>query len=179
MKKTIMRKTIFTLFTILFLVVTSGPAFARYHRYPHARSYHHGGHRYHHRYSNGDLWVALGVGLLTGGLITYMINAPVSHPVVYSHPEPIVVPAPPGVVRGYTYAPPTRLSTVEKVMVTAQELNVRSGPGFNHAVSGTVMLGESLDVLGSAPGWFYVRTDSGLYGWVMVNYTAPQEIPEG
>jgi len=171
-------KIIIPLFTILFLIVTTAPAFARHNRYPYARSYYRGGHGYHHGYSNEDLWVALGIGLLTGGLITYMVNSPVSHPVVYSRPKPMVVPVP-SRVEEYAYAPQSRFPAIEKVVVTAQKLNVRSGPGFNHAISGNVMVGEALDVHGSAPGWFYVRTTSGLYGWVMINFTAPLALPEG
>jgi uncharacterized protein YgiM (DUF1202 family) len=178
MKKSILNKIIIPLFTVLFLFVTTGPAFAWHNRYPYARSNYHGGHGYHHGYSNEGLWVALGVGLLTGGLISCMVNSPASHTVVYSQPEPMVVPVPPR-EEEYAYAPQSRFPAVEKVMVTAQELNVRSGPGFNHAIEGYVVQGEALDVHGSAPGWFYVRTASGLYGWVMVNFTAPLALPQG
>jgi uncharacterized protein YgiM (DUF1202 family) len=180
MKDNRMKKILIALFTVLFLVVTTGPALARYGRYPYARSHYHGGHGYHHGYSNGDLWLALGAGLLTGGLITYMATSPPSHTVVYANSVPVVVPPPPRVVvKEYVYAPPAPLPAAGKVVVTAQELNVRRGPGYNHAISGYVVLGEALDVLGNAPGWYYVRTASGLNGWVMENYTAPQASPMG
>jgi uncharacterized protein YgiM (DUF1202 family) len=189
MKKTIMKKYFIALFAIFFLVAATGPAFARSNRYPYARSYYHrgGGYYpvyhsgYHHRYSNDDVWVALGVGLLTGGLISYMVNPPPSRRVVYAYPaDPIVAPAPSRVmVKEYAYTPPTRLTDVKRVLVTAQELNVRRGPGFHHAVAGYAFQDETLDVLGSAPGWFYVRTTSGLHGWVMTNFTVPQTLPAG
>jgi uncharacterized protein YgiM (DUF1202 family) len=180
MKETRMKKIFIALFTLLFLVVSTGPAFAGYYRHPYARSYHHGGHSYHHGHSGGDLWVALGFGLLTGGLISYMVNTPPSQTVVYASPEPVVVaPSSRVVVKEYAYVPPQPLPAVEKVVVTAQELNVRRGPGYNHAIAGYVVMGEALEVLGSAPGWYHVRTASGLYGWVMVNFTAPQVVPVG
>lgn len=180
MKESNMKKIFITLFTIFFLTISAAPAFARYNRYPYAPSHHHGGPSYHRGHSNGDLWVALGFGLLTGGLISYMVNAPPSQTVVYANPEPVVV-VPPSrvVIKEHAYAPPQPLPAVEKVVVTAQELNVRSGPGYNHAIAGYVVRGEALEVLGSAPGWYHVRTASGLYGWVMVNFTAPQVVPVG
>jgi uncharacterized protein YgiM (DUF1202 family) len=179
MEKRSMKKILIALFTILFVVFTTGSAFARYDGYPYSRPYHHGGYSYHHGYS-GDLWVALGAGLLTGCLISYMVNTPPSQTVVYSTPGPVMEPPPSRVVvKEYSYVPPPQPPAVQRVVVTAQELNVRSGPGFNHAIAGYVVVGEALEVLGSAPGWFYVKTASGLQGWVMVNYTSPQASPVG
>ena len=158
-----MKKIIALLLAVLFLLFSTGPAFARPNRYHHPHSYHHRHSGYHHRYSSGDLWLALGIGLLTGGLISYMVN----------------VPASPGATKEYAYAPPPRLPAFERVMVTAMELNVRSGPGLHHVIAGQVAMGEVLDVLGNAPGWFYVRTPSGLFGWVMVKFTTPQGLSAG
>jgi len=183
-----MKKNVITLVTILFLVVTTGPTFAGYNGYHHYRPYPYGGYSYHHGHSDGDVWVALGAGLLTGCLISYMVNTPPSHTVVYSNPEPVVAPSPSRVVvKEYSYtpslqipaSPPSQIPASQKVLVTAQELNVRTGPGFNHAIAGYVVLGEALQVLGSAPGWFYVKTVSGLQGWVMVTYTSPEALPLG
>jgi uncharacterized protein YgiM (DUF1202 family) len=165
MKKIVANKKIIALFTLLFLFGSTGPAVARYYRYP-GRPYHGGPVYYHghsHGHSSGDVWFAWGLGLLTGGLISYMVNTP----------------PPPRRITHYTYEPPPRLPACEKLVVTALRLNVRSGPGFNHAIMGEVALNEALDVLGSAPGWFYVRTPSGLCGWVMDEFTAAQTIPVG
>ncbi len=63
-------------------------------------------------------------------------------------------------------------SASENVSVIAQLLNVRSGPGMEHAVVQQVSKGVLLEVHGTSPGWFYVKTPSGRYGWVMTQFTA-------
>ena len=64
-------------------------------------------------------------------------------------------------------------ATTGSVMVTAQMLNVRSGPGLGNPAVLQVPNGTVLSVQGNAPGWYYVKTADNLYGWVMVQYTAP------
>lgn len=54
-----------------------------------------------------------------------------------------------------------------QVVVTAKILNVRSGPGINHAVLTRTYMGHVLIVQGSAPDWYYVRLPNNTYGWVM------------
>ena len=46
-------------------------------------------------------------------------------------------------------------------------------------VTSQVQRGDILDVIGAAPDWLYVRTESGLYGWVMAQYTREAEGPVG
>ena len=58
-------------------------------------------------------------------------------------------------------------------MVTAPLLNVRSGPSMGSPPVQQIPSGAVLSVEGSTPGWYYVRTPDNLYGWVMVQYTAP------
>ena len=55
--------------------------------------------------------------------------------------------------------------------VTVAVLNVRSGPGMHHPVSTQVNRGDRLEILGQAPGWYFVRLPEGAYGWVMARYT--------
>lgn len=57
------------------------------------------------------------------------------------------------------------------ITVTAEVLNVRSGPGETHPVIGRVRQGRRLEVKGSAPGWSYVRLPHGEHGWVMNRFT--------
>lgn len=57
------------------------------------------------------------------------------------------------------------------ICVNVDILNVRSGPGMNHAVVGKVHMGDVLPVRDNAPGWYYVRLNDGRYGWVMARYT--------
>lgn len=54
-----------------------------------------------------------------------------------------------------------------QVVVTAKILNVRSGPGINHAVLTRTYMGHVLIVQGRAPDWYYVRLPNNTYGWVM------------
>lgn len=175
-----MKKIGITLLSILFLVAATGTAFARNNRYVYPRSSHgHHGHGY-HRGSADAFWAVLGVSILTGCLISYIVNTPSSQTVVYSSSEPMVAPPPSRVVvKEYSYSPALQSATVDRVVVTAPELNVRTGPGFNHSIAGYVVRGEGLQVLGRAPGWFYVRTASGQHGWVMIDFTVPQAYPLG
>jgi uncharacterized protein YgiM (DUF1202 family) len=57
------------------------------------------------------------------------------------------------------------------VTVTAEVLNVRSGPGKGHPVIGRVRQGRRLEVEDSAGGWSYVRLPHGRQGWVMNRFT--------
>jgi len=59
-----------------------------------------------------------------------------------------------------------------QVVVTAKLLNVRSGPGINHAVLTRIYMGNVLIVQGSASGWYYVRLPDNTYGWVMKTFVS-------
>ena len=59
----------------------------------------------------------------------------------------------------------------QTLVVQVQMLNVRSGPGMNHAIIHQVRSGEQLVIQGNAPGWYYVRLPDGTFGWVMSQYT--------
>ena len=80
----------------------------------------------------------------------------------------VVVEAPPEVSGGEDPLPPANGQTL---VVQAQMLNVRSGPGLNHAIIRQVRSGQQLIVQGSAPDWYYVRLPDGTFGWVMSRYT--------
>jgi hypothetical protein len=67
---------------------------------------------------------------------------------------------------------PVSDSPESQVVTQIDLLNVRSGPGENFPVTETVTDNTTLDVYGSAPGWYYVRLQDGSYGWVMVRYTS-------
>jgi uncharacterized protein YgiM (DUF1202 family) len=60
------------------------------------------------------------------------------------------------------------------VMVTAQMLNVRSGPGLGNPSVRQIPNGTVLSIHGNAPGSYYVKTSDNFYGWVMSQYTIPQ-----
>lgn len=171
-----MKKHITALIVIGFMVATTSLAVAgRYRHYHHG---HHYGHRYHgyhgsHYKYRDDYWIALGVGVVAGTLISSFFYQPRAHSVVYHTPATTIVHPAPVIVQEHRVvaSPPTIVS--DKVSVSVGELNVRSGPGLNHSVIGSVRLGEVLHVIESSPGWYYVKTGTGRHGWVMTQYTRP------
>ena len=67
-----------------------------------------------------------------------------------------------------------------QVVVTAKLLNVRSGPGINHAVLTQTYMGNVLIIQGSSSDWYYVRLPDNTYGWVMKAFvTMPGNRPQG
>ncbi len=91
----------------------------------------------------------------------------------------IVVEAPPVVVA--VEDPPALIQVPEtargRVSVTANTLNVRSGPGANRPVIHHVYQGNILAIYGNAPGWLYVKLPSGKFGWVMQKFTVQVSPP--
>ena len=112
------------------------------------------------------------VAVTIGGTVYYTYNG------TYYLPEAAgyrVVPVP--VVSKPTDPP---AEGTQQVMVTAELLNVRSGPGMHHEVLFQVGRHTLLSVLSSASGWLYVMSPAGAYGWVMTSYTAAVEpAPKG
>ncbi len=55
------------------------------------------------------------------------------------------------------------------VVVSADNVNLRTRPGTVFPVSRLLAKGSRLELLGHAPGneWLYVQTDSKVYGWVL------------
>jgi len=122
---------------------------------------------YHHRYYQRDYWAAWGLGLMAGAVVTQLLYPPPARTVVYAQPAPVVVASnvAPAVVPALPAASPGTVS------VSVGALNVRSGPGLNHAITAYVRMGAVLTVSDTAPGWLYVRTPAGHTGWVMAQYT--------
>lgn len=139
--------------------------------------YEHGG-EYYVRQPSGFVLVAppvgvvvasLPVGALTlhiGGVVYFLAGG-----IYYRHgPYGYVVVTAPQPV------PDTVGSAIQRVIVQAPLLNVRSGPGLEFSVVGRIEQGVSLPVFGSGPGWYYVRLPDGQYGWVMAQYTIPVHV---
>ena len=59
---------------------------------------------------------------------------------------------------------------VKKCRVTANSLRVRSGPGSDHDVIGSVTRGMELEVVGEEDGWVHVRLEDGSDGFVSAEY---------
>lgn len=195
-----MKRLIAFLLVLIFAVLlpaTSSLAGSRYYssryyggyrsHYPHYYPYHYRhSYPYHYRHSHhSDDLAYLGVGLLTGAVIgsilyqppvqrTVVYSAP---PVVYSTPPPVVVHRSPVVAPHPQYSPDSEV--LRQVRPTVRILNLRSGPGLDEEVIGQASFGEILGVIGAAPEWLYVKTQTGQYGWVMTQYTQALEGPVG
>jgi len=60
-----------------------------------------------------------------------------------------------------------RIEVGDEVRVTAEFLNVRSGPGKRYKVVSQLFRGDVVEVGGIDGEWYYVRLANGLYGWIM------------
>jgi uncharacterized protein YgiM (DUF1202 family) len=170
-----MKKIITILVLVGFLVASAAPMAAAgghgHHYRPYVR-YHH------HSYARDNFWIGLGVGVLTGAIVSSIYYDPPPPPrrvVYYAEPQTVVVhnQSPTVIVppeRQFGTALP---ATYGQVTVTPAALNLRAGPGIDHEVTGRVKKGDVLDVIASQPGWFYIRTPEAVYGWVMDQYTEP------
>jgi uncharacterized protein YgiM (DUF1202 family) len=90
--------------------------------------------------------------------------------IVAEPPPGAQVPVPPPGVEPYP-------AEAGQVAVTAELLNVRSGPGLDQPVFSQVVKGTVLVIQGSAEGWYYVQLPNGQFGWVMTKFTAPLSAP--
>jgi uncharacterized protein YgiM (DUF1202 family) len=56
-------------------------------------------------------------------------------------------------------------------VVTAKSLNLRSGPGSEHALAGKLVKGDRVRVLGEQGDWKHVQSEkSGSEGWASARY---------
>ena len=168
-----MKKTVLVLVLAVFLIASIAPAAAAGGRVYGFRSH---GHHSHYHSSGDQFWFGLGMGVLTGAIVSSFYYAPPPPPpaVIYYPPAAVVVNEAPVTVqpRRFGTAP---LPAYGQVVVSAAELNMRSGPGLDRAVTGQVRKGDVLSVIDSIPDWFYVREPNGRYGWVMDRYTRPTQ----
>lgn len=142
-----------------------------------------GPYNYHYSHSrHADSFLPLlGIGLLTGAVVGSMIyDQPRQQTVVYAAPPPVIIQSEPRVVnRPMAYVTPQPEVILKQVKMTERIVNVRSGPGLDSAVIGQAVAGETVDVIGAAPEWLYIRTRTGQYGWVMSQYTVESGGPVG
>lgn len=148
----------------------------RGHRAPY--SYHYG-----HSHHGGSFLPLLGFGLLTGAVVGSMIYEQPRQPtVVYTNPPPpVYVQSEPRFIDRpvVAYASPQLEVVLKQVKMTARIVNVRSGPGLDSNIIGQALSGETVDVIGAAPDWLYIKTRTGQYGWVMSQYTVESGRPVG
>lgn len=103
--------------------------------------------------------------LIVAGITTFLFAGVYYHRAASGY---VVVDAPPEAPTPRPIAPDTN---GRALAVDVSLLNVRSGPGMSHPVVSQVRRGDRLDVLGTSPGWVYVRLPDGAFGWVMSSYT--------
>lgn len=146
-------------------------------RYHVNRYYNH----YNHSYDSSYIWAGLGIGLLTGVVVGTIFSEPVrQQTVVYTTPPPATVYAEPVYVREEFIPSVSQTDIIlRRVETTPHLLNVRSGPGFDTTITGQVLQGSILDVIGAAPEWLYVKTPAGQLGWVLTEFTIETEAPVG
>ena len=140
--------------------------------------YSYGG-RYYRHGPKGYFWVrppmgiisyslpAAAVTILVGGL-TYYVYDNVYYRRVPAGYQVVQVPTQTTTIVHRPPMNPTDSGT--QVVVTAKTLNVRSGPGRNHAVLTRTYMGNVLIVQGRASNWYYVRLPDNTYGWVMKSF---------
>jgi uncharacterized protein YgiM (DUF1202 family) len=183
MKKTLSLLLIFSLFVLSTAsLAAAGPRHSYYGYNGHYRGYndHYRPYRYGHGHHSDHFLGYLGVGLLTGAVVGTILSTPPRERVVYTTPPPVILQSEPIIVtRPPAYVSPDREVVLRQVRITVHSVNVRSGPGLDSGVIGQAVEGQTLDVIGAAPDWLYVKTSTGQYGWVMAQYTVESQGPVG
>lgn len=62
--------------------------------------------------------------------------------------------------------PDFRVDVGDEVRISADFLNLRSGPGQQHRVVGQLYRGDIVEVGAIEGGWYYVSLPDGVYGWI-------------
>ncbi len=184
-----MQKPLSILLALSFCILsTAAPVAAGSRYYDHGHSNYYRG--YHHSYSyrpyrhsyHADRYLPLlGVSLLAGAVVGSMIyEPPRRQTIVYNTPPPVIIQSEP-MIHSNTLASvaPQAEIVLRQVKITERIVNVRSGPGLDSSIIGQAVAGQTVDVIGAAPDWLYVRTGTGQYGWVMSQYTVESGSPVG
>jgi hypothetical protein len=88
-------------------------------------------------------------------LVPTFVNPPTHTPMPSDTPEPTAV----------LPQSPTQIPTATPVPIATvrRQATLRSGPGVDYAVAGSVPFGQSLIVYAQCDGWFQVSDDAGLW----------------
>lgn len=176
-------KKLFFVFLVssLFLFSTAAISLAG-HRYGSRNYYNHYRSYPRHNYSHSNyFWPYLGVGLITGAVIGSLFAEPPRPRTIYYTSTPrVIVQSEPIVVRQQPRpsTPPPEL-VLRQVKITQGIVNIRSGPGLENVVIDQARQNQTIDVIGAAAEWLYVRTATGQYGWIMTQYTSETDRPVG
>lgn len=150
------------------------------------RYFYHGG-VFYERGPSGYVVIAAPIGAVVVGLPAGFVTVAINGSTYYAYagvyyrkvPSGYVVEAPPEAIVVKETSPEVQsLPAVGgKVSVTAQRLNVRSGPGISHPVIHQLHQGDILTIHGYAPDWLYIKLSNGHFGWVMKKHTTQTEPP--
>ena len=55
-------------------------------------------------------------------------------------------------------------------IVTADDVNIRKGPGTDHEVISQVNASDTVDILGKSSDWYNIKTKNGVSGWIYGTY---------
>lgn len=148
--------------------------------------------RCYRRGPKGYFWVRPPIGIIAYGLpaaavtvliggLTYYVYDNVYYKRVHAGYQVVQVPTRrPTIVQPPPAAPVKPVVSGARVVVKAKVLNVRSGPGINHAVLTRIYRGNILIIQGSKPDWYHVRLPDNTYGWVMKAFVSvPGNGPQG
>ncbi|WP_052036157.1 LCP family protein [Tumebacillus flagellatus] len=69
---------------------------------------------------------------------------------------------------------PAKSGSGKTVVVTGETVNLRAKPGTEYQVIGQVFQGDVLTVEDQVGDWYYVQTESGMYGYVTSALVQPQ-----
>lgn len=95
-------------------------------------------------------------------------------------PDGYMVVAPPVVTASREAVRTEVVELKGEASVTADMLNVRSGPGMKYGVTALAYKGEVLKIYNESDGWLYVEIPSGRSGWVDSKFTSSQSpVPAG
>ncbi len=181
------RFSLFLLLLLFFIASSVTSSLAGYRHYGSGYGYHyysrspwHHLHHYDHSYYTHYFWGDVGIGFLTGAVIGSVLSQPPKQPaIIYQSAPPIIYYQPPvGVYQRYSQTTHP-LQVLRRVKTTPELLNFRSAPDLNAEIYGQLSRYTMLDVLGAAPGWLYIRTETGQYGWIMTKYTEEVQGPVG
>jgi hypothetical protein len=117
------------------------------------------------------LLVLMTLGLLAGCEALAEVNLPRPTPVPLLARLPTVTmlpPTPTPLPPSPTATPPAPDPTAEPVPATVRVgANVRSGPGLDFEIVGTVWEGSEVLLLGVSDDWYMVRVSEELSGWMI------------
>ncbi len=121
---------------------------------------------------------AAAVTMMVAGLTYYLYDnvyyrrVPAGYQVVTAPVGVVTTVQTPVPVTSTAVVPANTIPSGTQAVVTINSLNVRSGPGLNHAVLCQVFKGNILFIQGSAPDWYYVLLPDRTFGWVMEQFVS-------